>query len=49
MATAIGSFTLYVISYSESTIDAIQFPSPFSYNFQSSISSEPEFFCNAAN
>ena len=30
-------------------LDAIQIPSPFSFNFQCSIFSELEFLCNAAN
>ena len=50
MATAIRS--IYLLRYQlplRSTIDAIQIPSPFSFNIQCSIFSELEFLCNAAN
>ena len=48
MATAMRS--IYLLRYqSGSTIDAIQIPSPFSFNIQSSFFSELEFLCNSAN
>ena len=49
MAAAIRSINLTVSVTSESTIDAIQIPSPFEFNVQCSISSELEILCNAAN
>ena len=50
MATAIRSIYLFMLSVTfESTIDAVQTPGAFSFNIQSSIFSELEFLCNAAN
>ena len=50
VATAIRSIYLIPLSVtSESTIDAIKIPSPFSFNFQCSIFSEVEVLCNPAN